>query len=456
MGPTFSGSLFSLAQLLQEQEKKGKEKGKEKSGPFQPVLVHSGTANSWQAINWFEQHTSRAVHFVAFQESDRYAMRRFIEFARDHGYETNRIAVLSEEETAYGSGLFEGLQPSTRPEGGTPPKLTKEEKEKEEEKAIEKEIEKNVVQLYFPREISQLRTAYQRDLRADESADAAGHRPSRSTLRLNLEDTGSDEDSVPAYSHLQTPLSQEAVLLGIVTNLMKHASQFVIIRATNPLDQLFLARYLRVAYPEGRIVTSGSEMLFRREVENNLLQGTLAITSYSLVPGADDVTGYPRNPDGSPQANCRGCVWPEDKPESHADYVFPHSYSTGTYNAVLSLLTCLGAGNSAPKECDPTSQRDSSGKFNDDLPVAHYAEYGWPDIGGTVDAASSVLAPPLQLTVLGRYGYWRLALLDGHPYTGDQMQPHSNLHSIRGDPVKVCFKTDLPQPWKLLCSVFSG
>jgi hypothetical protein len=445
VGPTFSGSLFSLERLLTEQQ----------SGDFTPVWIHSGTASSWQTIDWFQQNKRSDVYFATFQESDRYATRRFIQFAIDHHYETSKIAVLSEEETAYGSELFQHPKPVI-PKGsgsnGNPPKLTPEEeraeKAKKIEENIENDIEKNVVQLYFPREISQLRTAYQRDLHADESAEAGGRRPSRSTLRLNLEDTGTDEDSVPPYSRLQTPLSQEAVLLGIVTNLQKHGSQFVIIRATNPLDQLFLARYLRTAYPEGRLVTSGSDLLLRREVESNLLHGTLAITSYSLVPGSDDDASYPR----------------ERPANSHSDYVFPNSYSTGTYNAALSLLECLRADNPMRGDkghdkykdtaCQPANQRSSAGL--NDLPVAHYAEYGWPDIGGAKDPASKVLAPPLQLIALGRYGYWRLALLDGRPYTNDQMQPHSNIHSIRGDPVKVYFKTEAPHPWKLLCGIFSG
>jgi hypothetical protein len=445
VGPTFSGSLFSLQQLLTEQQ----------SGDFTPVWIQSGTASSWQTIDWFQQNKRSDVYFATFQESDRYATRRFIQFAIDHHYETSKIAVLSEEETAYGSELFQHPKPvipKASGSNGNPPKLTPEQQRAEKaqkiEENIESDIEKNVVQLYFPREISQLRTAYQRDLHVDETAEAGGHRASRSTLRLNLEDTGTDEDSVPPYSRLQTPLSQEAVLLGIVTNLQKHGSQFVIIRATNPLDQLFLARYLRTAYPEGRLVTSGSDLLLRREVESNLLHGTLAITSYSLVPGSDDDASYPR-----------------DRPaSSHSDYVFPNSYSTGTYNAALSLLECLRADNPMPGDkgndkykdtaCQPANPRSSAGL--NDLPVAHYAEYGWPDIGGAKDPASKILAPPLQLIALGRYGYWRLALLDGQPYTNDQMQPHSNIHSIRGDPVKVCFKTEVPHPWKLLCGIFSG
>src|SRR6202030_4075781 len=110
-----------------------------------------------------------------------------------------------------------------------------------------------VVRLYFPRDIAQLRSAYQRDLREQNSHNSGKSLP-RSTLQLNLEDTGNDDDSVQVYSRGQTPLSQEAVMMGIVTNLRKHRVNFIVLEATNPLDALFLIRYLRAAYSEGRIV----------------------------------------------------------------------------------------------------------------------------------------------------------------------------------------------------------
>src|SRR5207253_10599585 len=86
------------------------------------------------------------------------------------------------------------------------------------------------------------------------------------TLRLNLEDTSKEEDTVAPYSRQQTPLSQESIVLGITTALRAHHINFIIIRATDPLDMVFLTRYLRQTYPQGRLVTLGADLLFRREV----------------------------------------------------------------------------------------------------------------------------------------------------------------------------------------------
>jgi hypothetical protein len=97
------------------------------------------------------------------------------------------------------------------------------------------------------------------------------------------------------------------VLLGIVSNLRKHHVDFVVVQATSPLDTLFLCRYLRVAYPEGRIVTIGSDLLFQQEVDDPRLQGILALSPYPLLPGIDDEIA----------------ISPYSVSEIHRDRVFP-------------------------------------------------------------------------------------------------------------------------------------
>jgi hypothetical protein len=499
LGPTFSGSLYSLKELLTH----------ENAGRFTSVFAHSGTASSWETVDWLDHQQLNGLHFVTFQESDRYSLRHFIHFAKKQGYEPSDIAVLSEEETAYGN-LEAAFSPAgqnqvapgkncdtelralwdcdKRNEGSCGPDNEQlqvcEEKEEHKVRDAEaqalKECEKQgrgpcdkscvaetvafhgchgqtkgvcektgeslqgceeskVVQLYFPREISQLRSAYQRDVGAEGSSDGPSRPAPRSTLHLNLEDSGSDEDSVPPYSRLQTPLSQEAVLLGIATSLRAHHTQFVVLRATNPLDQLFLARYLRTAYPEGRVVTSGTDLLFRRETDSSFLHGILAISSYSLIPRADDSTATPE----------------ADRERLHADRVFPSSFSVGTYNAMLSLLTCLDykASSQKGKPCTVSTTRTGSRFF--DLPSAHYAEYGWPSIAED-EPARTMAVPPLRLTVLGRDGYWNLALLDSGEYDVSTNDVLSNLHSKTEPAVPHPFEPHLHQPWKLLRGLCLG
>jgi hypothetical protein len=356
LGPTFSGSLQSLRQLLSEVSSHYQ---------FTRISIRSGTNTSGRTVQWFTDELHKINlewSYTTFQEGDAYAIERFRRFAITQGYKSRQIAVLSEGETAYGN--LEG-------------------------------ISQDIVPLYFPRDISQLRGAYQRGVSQEDRSEGA-KRPAPSTsLPLNLEDRGGD--SVPAYSPVQTPLSQEAIMQGITTTLLQHGVYFVVLRATNPLDLLFLARYLRTAYPEGRVVTIGSDLLFRRELDTSLLYGVLAITPYTLVPGADDQVSRPPCPQGEESV--------------HFDRIFPSSFSSGTYNAMVSTLESWQAIHAAHPKRDPVS-----GKYMDLPPSQNYTEYGWPDIAGNLDRASYLLSPPLTLTVLGHFGYWRLAMLDSDQY----------------------------------------
>jgi hypothetical protein len=263
---------------------------------------------------------------------------------------------------------------------------------------------------------------------------------------LNFEDSGSNDDTARSYSQVQTPLSQEGVLSGIVASLLKHHVTFVVVSATNPLDTLFLCRYLRSAYPEGRLVTVGADLLFQREVYDPRFQGILAITSYSLLPNMGDEIA----------------ISSQSPAQVHSDRVFPASTSVGTYNAMLSLLatTETPAARQTKKEasavCTSASPRGASGKHPPDLPDTHYAEYGWPSKAGSWPSDGNGLAPPLWLTVIGRHGYWPFAVLDASPFTDCQTSLLSNIHSVNAtadlSQFTSTFRTHVPLPWKVLCS----
>jgi hypothetical protein len=405
LGPTFSGSLYSLHYLLDE------------GSDTRPVIIHSGTASSYATIRWFQSRCrKRVVVFRSFQESDEYALQHFLAFAVEkQRYDKNKIAVLSEDETAYGDQPNEAAQPNAVnpcpafPASSYPSEIT---------------------HLYFPRDISHLRSAYQQQIQAAVASNS-GSSPSPSTLPLNLADTGTDDDSVPIYSPGQTPLSEEAILQGIVSNLQQHHSVFVVLQATNPLDTLFLSRYLRRAYPEGRIVTIGEDSLLSREVDDPRFRGILALTSYSLLPGIDDQ--MPRI-----NATTLGAT--------HTDLVFPWNFSVGAFNAMVALL------HEPPPspDCNPPVDKCT------DLPAAAYAEYGWPDMGGE-DPAYGVLAPPLWLTVIGSNGYWPLALLDGSHDLQPGQNPLSQIHAVDDSCSIYCRNPSpphVPHSWRMLCVVF--
>ena len=342
LGPSFSGSLQSLNEELSHL-----------SASKPPVYVYSGSVTGASSIRWFEGASGPNRHFASFQENDDYTLAEFVEFAKSRGYARNEIAVLSEDETVYGAAPYGENQPVD-----------------------------GLVHLHFPREISVFRAAYQKEIAAQQQT--ASKSIGNLTLPLELDETGSDDDKVAPYGGLQTALSQEAVMLGIVSELQKSHIKFTVLLATDPVDQLFLARYLRIAYPQGRVVVTAPDLLFTRE-EDTVLHGVLGISSYSMLPGYDNLI-----------AHAEQAVQPP-----RDDRLFVSSLSVGTYNAMLGLLEIAAT---------PTLGT-ADGNL---LPPAPYAEYGMPRVKNASGAfVNEPMAPLLWLTILGRDGYWPIVGLNG-------------------------------------------
>jgi hypothetical protein len=434
LGPNFSGSLYSLDYLLEN----------DPLGSVRPVTVNSGSVTSYETIRWFETlHRNRNLTFHTFLESDDYQLGRFLAYAvcAQH-YHPSDVAILEEDETAYGnagikhkpedddsseqkesidSTAWDPAPSSFKCEdGGVPVKTS------------------DVASIFYPRDISHLRSAYQQQTQT-AAANDAGHRPPRTNLPLNIEDTGNDDDSVPTFSPGQTPLSEESALLGIVASLHKQHAKFIILVSTNTLDEIFLSQYLLRAYPEGRIVTLDEDLLLSREVDDPRFQGILSVTPYPLFPtGMSTVAVAKQTPVGQPQ------------------HEFPWDTSISTFNAMVSLLADPNLSGDPPatsgKRCEPGKPPNKCA----DLPYAAYAEYGWPALGGNSDSktAREALAPPLWLTVIGNDGYWPLAILDSDRYAKIPGAPPSLLHAIQAEVKPATLQPTRHKPWELLCLFF--
>src|ERR1017187_9903682 len=429
IGPTFSGSLYSLAQLIGTAVP---------SQYFSRVVIRSGTVSSWNTTQWFENCFERqkpegmpVVDFATFQQSDRYMLRKFIEFEKRRGYAPDKIAVLAEDETAYGNREFPA-GPSAKASQQSP--CSTDHPVKAPEEAGLQKDENLVLQLYFPRDISQLRSAYQQGLQTQTSSSADSYQV-HTTLPLNLQDTGSDDDSVQHYAHSQTPLSQESILLGIIAAIREHHIQFVVLQATNPMDTVFLSGFLKKSYSEARVVATPADLLLSRDADDvSLLHGVMALTTYSLLPGVKDEIALPAS-----------------LAETRISHIFPSAYAAGTYNATLSIITCIDAP-SIP-ECARSS---------DFLPVARYAEYGWPLLAGTKSVFKEEqppLRPVVWLAVLGRYGFWPVAILEDGTFTaGDVHSSPKPITTVASDPSAPLpphrkFEPPWPFFWTVVCGV---
>jgi len=369
-GPAFSGSLSSLYSILKTQHNR-----------FDRISIRSGSVSSYHAVHNFCEATriewptpDRDVRpdFATFQFNDEYEEFYLSYFFRERYHEHSHIAILSEDETSFGNQEVRQfperpadpqVQEPLDPCPAQPPKPFF-----------------HFARLYFPREIAQLRDAYQRDVK-NQAVDIAKGQP-QGGLSLSLSVTGNDDDSVAAYSPLQTPLSQESILQAIVATLRKQHARMVLIRASDTLDEVFLCRYLRQNYPQARLITVGADLLMMHDSYDPRFHGVLAITPYPLLAGADfpvlaseDVTG---------------------KEDVHR--LFSDSYSVGEFNALQSLL--------APPPQNPSN-----------LPAADYEQFGWPSF---LQAGGGLTQPEpwrahLWLTAVGRDGFWPVTVLDNVP-----------------------------------------
>ena len=260
LGPTFSGSLPSLQRALAPYLDSDKE------GHF-CVYVSSGTVSSPLGPQWFGDWIQRkrpGSRFRTAMESDSLTVNRFCQYLRDQHYDVSHVALLSEDDTAFGRATPDPKTPELPCDGA--------------------------IDLYYPRDIATLRSAYEQQAVLNPKSLSSGSAPS-TTLRGDLsEPPGGSHDAVRRYGGQVTPLAQEAILLDIVNRLAERQVQFVVVRSTSSLDQIFLSEFLRRSYSQGRVVIDGADLLFNRGTEGRSLRGVMTLTPYPLLTAEQDWT----------------------------------------------------------------------------------------------------------------------------------------------------------------------
>jgi hypothetical protein len=364
LGPTFSGSVPSVARALVN------------SGPqssnFSNVLLYTGTIHGCSSLRWLNDELQKwaplPVRVADFSQNDAIQVDRYFRYLSDRGHSVSEVAILSEDETAYG-----GLPDVPTPVVGAKPAAD----DAKPAAACEPSypLDKAPLHLYYPRDISSLRSAYQeQSIFASPTADKsnAAHvvlQPQTTTS------THHDTDTVATFSGPNLALAQEAQMYGIIDTLKTHGIRFVVLRCTSSLDYLFLTRFLHRAYPDAFIVTMGADMLFGREIDSTEFRGVEALTTYPLLPRGQDWTR--RTSNGS----------------RHAHRVFGSDTMEGTYLATRFLITDL----------DPSKPPGYIDPMKSD--IADYRAPFWDQ------KPNDTVAPSTWLSVIGRDGYWPVAVL---------------------------------------------
>jgi|HubBroStandDraft_4_1064222.scaffolds.fasta_scaffold00098_20 hypothetical protein len=360
VGPTFSGTLPSLARELTPLTLEDYQQG---------AVIYSGTSNSESGVHWFQLYLANLqdelqkkwpeaqLQFRTFLEGDGLMTNRFLCYLQHEGYDLERVAILSEDETAFGNVAKQPTKtagPVTCQSGKTG------------------QAGPSPIYLYYPRDIASLRSAYE-----EQSIFAAGKQQSAApatSLRGNLsEPVSSEHDTVRTYGGQITPLAQEATLFGITNILDSKHIDFVILRSTNSLDQLFLSEFLRRSYPSGRVVIDGADLMFRRGSQGASLRGVMLLSTYPLLSWT---------PDAIPPIHGR---------RKTSYRVFAEDLSEGVYVAARELFEGL-----------PDARRA--------VPIN---DYGTPKSSHSKDdAAEADHRPATWVTVVGHRQFWPIAVLN--------------------------------------------
>jgi hypothetical protein len=390
LGPTFSGSLPSLQQLLADDSVKS-VLGLPDSNANQ-LAIYSGSVSSKEAAEKFHKAFPQ---FHSFVQNDNEILFRFFNYmCTEQGGAARRIVILSEDETAYGG---RGLG-STKFEPGAIANMA----------SMPDSCRSALLNLFYPRDISALRDAYQRKLLTQ-----SGSSPQSPDIRRNLprdlaDPGGRVRDSIRSYGGNQTPLAQEAVLMQILSELRDHRATYIVLRGTNALDQLFLADFLHRSYPDGRIVLFSSDLLFMRERGADSLGGMLALSTYPLVTHIHE--------------------WTANKAAPAADRVFSADAVEGVYVAFRVLLNdkhfnpdngdvgCRVQENQEAKIFLPAIVCRRSDGYS---PIPDYAPPFWISDPFSSEQEQSrdpksedvYSGPPIWLSVIGENRFWPVAAL---------------------------------------------
>lgn len=355
LGPTFSGSLPSLDRRIPDIVGDG-------MGEFKQGAVYSGSVSGAE-----NKTTIGHLPFYRFQENDVLQLERLLAYLGDDiGVSAAQVAIVSEDETGYGAYAFRNARAP--------------------------------VWLYYPRDISAVRAAYEKESIFTTNARLSDQGAIHTILHEATDSETSEQvdDTVHDYSGNVTPLSQEAVLYGIVGTMRTHHTKYIVLRCTNPLDFVFLSRFFHRAYPEGRVVVVGQDLLFLREIDNTEFRGLLALSNYPLLPKSEhwtDISG--------------------DRCEQDAHHLFESHIAEGTYFAMRALL----------KTRVPLSPH--SVLWDD--PLTGYADPFW--LHGVTDSMLEN-EPPTWLAVVGREGYWPMAVLN-HNTIADAKYGESSLTLLK-------------------------
>ncbi len=342
LGPDYTGSGPSLYALLRDAKQ---EDGKPLLG-MRSVSIVSGSVS-----DWYCEHFVPGIHPTTPHLDDcGKSLNKFMSFGVDSGWEmqqiwsflerrmkANQIAELSEDESGFGELLSSNSDKTGQ-----------------------------ISHLKFPREISHLRSAYQKN-----AIWGFGGSSGASSVSLNLDFNEPEEadDSVPSFAQQQLPVSQEASMGQVASIIEEKQIKAVVVSASDVLDELFVAQFLSRRAPNVMIVLRGTDVLFLRSGEGSVYRNMYAVSPWPLVPS--------------------NSVWTMSQSNALSSRSFPSGDAEGVYTATRYLVgerTDLLQDYRSPLDAKDSTRRGLIAKVED--------------------------RPPLWFSMIGNGAFWPVALLD--------------------------------------------
>ena len=134
---------------------------------------------------------------------------------------------------------------------------------------------------YFPREISQLRAAYEQNNIFGFSSESTSL---RTQLHLSLSRRSAEDDTIHTFSGQQDAAAIETAMAEIATDLEQRRTSIILLSATDVLDEIFVTRYLAQHAPNATVIVSDTDLLFLRDGDLSM-RNAYVIGPWPLIPG---------------------------------------------------------------------------------------------------------------------------------------------------------------------------
>ncbi len=272
-GPSFSGSVESLRQaLLSWQQSHG-------HGLRFQVASGSATADDLEAVFDGLNDPGEAAKPGETQETEVSFCRTALPdsvlqvkalgfLQKKMGWNLRKVGLLVEDDTRYGQSF---VNPRYAPAGGG-------------------DLSRKLVLFTFPSHLSDLRTAWEDEQKAEQASAGSALPTPRRVLGLDLSGHEQEADLVPTFSSTTTSIND--LLLGnLLDTIAREGIRYVGIVSTDPMDKLFLAEKLRQLAPDVVLFTFDNNLLYAHPDYAVELDGLLVLGSYPLFP--EGAPGFP-------------------------------------------------------------------------------------------------------------------------------------------------------------------